>query len=271
MGFPLNLEQITQILLNNFHPDTLFVGKEYYFYPELPSTNDWLAEQMKNRTFSEGTLIVVDEQTAGKGRLNRKWDSEKGRNLLLSLLLKPGKVSDDYLWQMTMAVSLAVRETIEHFVHRPVYVKWPNDLISENCKVSGILIENQLMGKVLQSSVIGIGLNINQENFSGAPNAASLLTLSGRYFVREEVLNLLCQKLEQFYLRSRNSGISFVDEYNRFLYGKSQEVMYVENGQTAKAVVLGVDSSGHLEVVTNEGLVRLHFNQVKVFYRGYSH
>ncbi len=271
MSLPLNLEQITQILLNNFHPDTLFVGKEFYFHSELPSTNDWLAEQMRSRNFSEGTLVVADEQKAGKGRLNRRWESEKGRNLLSSLLLKPGKVSDHYLWQLTMAMSLAVRETIEWYIQRPVLVKWPNDLLSENCKVAGILIENQLNGKVLQSSIVGMGLNINQEKFIGAPNAASFLTLTGRYYEREEVLKTLCQKLEQYYLRSRNPSNSFVAEYNSHLFGKKQEVMYVEHGSTVKAELIGVDLKGNLEVVTNEGIERLHFNQVKVFYRGYSH
>jgi BirA family biotin operon repressor/biotin-[acetyl-CoA-carboxylase] ligase len=132
--------------------------------------------------------VVADYQTAGRGCGTNRWESERGRNLLFSLLIRPHGLSANRQFHLSMAISLAISETLGQHVG-DVSIKWPNDIYWRDGKIAGILIEHTLQGALIKDSIIGVGLNVNQREFrSDAPNPVSLWQISGQETNREELL-----------------------------------------------------------------------------------
>ena len=155
---------------------------------ETDSTNNYLREQCAKARLPEGSLVIADFQTAGKGQVGNSWESEAGKNLMFSILLYPDSLPANRQFLISQIASLSVKETLEGYTDS-VKVKWPNDIYWKDRKICGMLIENDLSGQHLYCSVIGIGLNINQEIFrSDAPNPVSLTQITGKVYDREEVL-----------------------------------------------------------------------------------
>ncbi|MCB0573965.1 MAG: biotin--[acetyl-CoA-carboxylase] ligase, partial [Saprospiraceae bacterium] len=181
--------------------NTLFIGKVYHRFDQLPSTNDHAAELIAKSTPPEGTVIRAASQTAGRGQFGSRWESAAGKNLTLSVILYPDWLEAGAQFHLSMATALALHDTVYSIVqnlpdesllkagepstvyrlpstvHRPpstVKIKWPNDLYLGDRKAAGILIQNSLSGAHLQSSILGIGLNVNQPEFDPSlPNPGS--------------------------------------------------------------------------------------------------
>ena len=156
---------------------------------ETDSTNRWLRDYALSQP--EGDYVVVSEyQTAGRGCGTNSWESERGKNLTFSLLIHPTEITADCQFRISEAVSLALCETLDAYVtDRQVSVKWPNDIYVDDCKICGMLIENRLRGRLMTDSIIGIGLNVNQQEFfSDAPNPVSLVQLLGHEVALEPLL-----------------------------------------------------------------------------------
>ena len=155
----------------------LFKDKTNIYVSECLSTNDFLTHLTKKNNLGEGTTVMTDYQVKGKGQRNNMWESKKKKNLLFSLLLKPDiPLSDQF--KLHIIISLAIKETLTKLDLRGVKVKWPNDIYINDKKISGILIESQIFNKKIKQVVIGIGLNINQNNFDDL-NATSILKETG--------------------------------------------------------------------------------------------
>ena len=155
---------------------------------ETDSTNNYLREQSAKARLPEGSLVIADFQTAGKGQVGNSWESEAGKNLMFSILLYPDFLPANRQFLISQIASLSVKETLEKYTDS-VTVKWPNDIYWKDRKICGMLIENDLSGQHLYCSVVGIGLNINQEIFrSDAPNPVSLTQITGKTYDREDVL-----------------------------------------------------------------------------------
>ena len=172
-------------------------------------------------------------------------------NLTFSLLLKPHFMLAKQQFDLTMAVSLGVFDFLSARIPGRVKIKWPNDLLVGEKKITGILIENGLVGEQIQQSIVGIGLNINQSVFSIA-TATSLKLETGLDFVNNEVLNALLQELETRYLQLRAGKI--VDlraAYLKNLYQIGEEHLFLGNGQQIRGRIEGVDESGRLKINTN--------------------
>ena len=147
---------------------------------ETNSTNNYLRELLAGDALPEGSLVIADFQTAGKGQVGNSWESEARKNLMFSLLLYPDFLPANRQFLISQIASLSVKETLDGYIDS-VTVKWPNDIYWKDRKICGMLIENDLSGQHLYCSVIGIGLNINQEVFrSNAPNPVSLTQITGR-------------------------------------------------------------------------------------------
>ena len=145
------------------------------------STNSLLAERAAE--LGHGSVIVAGEQTAGRGQRGNSWESEPGKNLTFSILLKPQKIEARRQFELSMSVALSLRDAIADIVGAAaeITVKWPNDIYADDSKICGILIENTLSGTVILHSVVGAGININQRRFvSNAPNPVSVVMLTGR-------------------------------------------------------------------------------------------
>ncbi|MBL7782684.1 MAG: biotin--[acetyl-CoA-carboxylase] ligase [Saprospiraceae bacterium] len=243
-------------------PNTLFIGKVYLRFDELPSTNDYAAELLaaghdlytKSKP-AEGTVIRADRQSAGRGQFGSRWESEAGKNLTFSVILYPTWLEVGAQFYLSMAVALGVHDAlIEICQNRPaVRIKWPNDLYLGSRKTGGILIQNTLTGNGIQSSIVGIGLNINQLQFGAdLPNAVSLAAATGREHDPEKVLYLVLECLERRYLQLKAGQTTALHTaYESLLERLGTEADFVETatGMAFKGTILGVTAAGLLRVM----------------------
>ena len=241
--------------------NTLFIGKVYYQFEELASTNDFARELLAKSRPPEGTVVRAVTQTAGRGQFGSRWLSEPGANLTVSVILYPGWLTITDQFQLSEAMALAVRDTVHcppSTVHRPPStIKWPNDIFLGDQKTAGILIQNSLAGSRLETSVVGIGLNVNQQIFPPeVPNATSLALFAGHIFDLDQVMETLFENLERRYLQLKSGQTESVHaEYRQHLYGLGEEKEFARaDGSVFRGIIQGVQADGRLVVLTQSGL-----------------
>jgi BirA family biotin operon repressor/biotin-[acetyl-CoA-carboxylase] ligase len=250
--------------------NTLFIGKVYLRFDELPSTNDYAAALLLSAGPSaalaytkskpaEGTVIRADSQSAGRGQFGSRWESVAGKNLTFSVILYPSWLEIGAQFRLSMAVALAVHDAVSSNIGSvlPVRIKWPNDLYIDGRKTAGILIQNALAGTSIQSSIVGIGLNVNQLDFDPAlPNPTSLALSSGHTFDLDEIADLLFECLEQRYLQLKaGQSAQIRSAYESLLYRRGVETDFTDTvtGTNFTGIVLGVTDAGQLRVLTEQG------------------
>lgn len=228
------------------HP--LFVGANHIALHSIDSTNNYAKNLLSAQKVPEGTLITAAEQTAGRGQAGSRWQTEPGLNLTASYILYPTFLSADRQFFLSMAVSLAVRELCEEMVNDEVRIKWPNDIYHNGRKLAGILIENTISGSQLSSSIIGIGLNVNQVEFDPAlPNPASLRTVTSQEQNLQRITERLSSYLEKYYLQLRSLHFNFLDKaYMVNLYQYNKTALYRKDGQEFRGEIVGVTKEGKL-------------------------
>ncbi len=222
---------------------TRFIGQRVIYYPRLPSTMDKARRQAQEGA-SEGTVIVAEEQTAGRGRIKRTWLSPKG-SIALSIILYP-EVS--YLSSLIMVASLGVAHAIEKVTGLKAQIKWPNDVLINNKKVCGILIESEVKGKRVDYAILGIGINVNIKlaDFPEIqPLATSLSHELGREVSRLEVLRCLLAEIERLYL-ALPSGDSVYREWRDNLVTLGKKVQVRSEETTYEGIAESVASDGSL-------------------------
>lgn len=221
---------------------------------ETHSTNNYLRELLAGEALPEGSLVIADFQTAGKGQVGNSWESEAGKNLMFSLLLYPDFLPANRQFLISQIASLSVKETLDGYVDS-VTVKWPNDIYWKNRKICGMLIENDLSGQHLYCSVIGIGLNINQEVFrSNAPNPVSLTQITGKTYDREELLNRFLRIFFNYYcllLQEKEEEIRAA--YMAALYRGDGYYPYADENGRFEARIHAIEPTGHLILQLRDG------------------
>jgi BirA family transcriptional regulator, biotin operon repressor / biotin---[acetyl-CoA-carboxylase] ligase len=228
--------------------NTLFFGKNVVFVPECHSTNSLLLDLAQKTSQPEGTLVITNKQTQGRGQRGNGWETAEGKNLTMSLLLKPNFLSIKDQFYLTIAVSLGVHDFLVEQLGGDVKIKWPNDVMVGEKKITGILIENNLAGEKLQQSVVGIGLNVNQKAFS-VGTATSMALVAKKEFDLSAELNGLVEKLEIRYLQLRSGKTAELKEaYLKNLYRIREEHTFTSNGQRLTGKIEGVDESGKLKI-----------------------
>lgn len=231
------------------------------YLDEVDSTNRYLLEYQPAE--GEGaTICVADFQTAGRGCGSNSWESERGKNLLFSLLIHPTDIEAREQFHISMAISLAICDAMQSYGMKDVSVKWPNDIYWKDKKLCGILIENRLSGTFIRDSIIGIGLNVNQDVFlSDAPNPVSMRQILGREFNRDEVLRRILAKL--------NVCRCMVDftymRYNAMLYRRGKGFFpFRDASGDFMAEILETDRSGLLMLRKQGGEVQSYaFKEVQ--------
>lgn len=248
--------------------NTLFTGKVYYRFDELPSTNDYARDLLAKSRPAEGTVVHADSQSAGRGQFGSKWMTEPGVNLTLSVILYPNwlKITDQF--RLSEAVALALLDTVNRqpstinrlpsTVYRlPSTVKWPNDIYLGDRKTAGILIQNTLTGNHLETTIVGIGLNVNQTAFPPEiPNATSLCLATGRTFDLEAVADTLFECLERRYLQLKAGQTEALRaEYREHLLGFGALRNFARpDGSVFSGTIQGVQGDGRLEILGSNGL-----------------
>lgn len=210
---------------------------------ETDSTNSWL----KAHASTADTAVWTDGQTAGRGCGSNTWESEHGQNLTFSLLIHPAEVPATRQFSVSMAISLTIVDVLKDYFGE-VSIKWPNDIYWRDRKLCGILIEQQLSGAFIRQSIIGVGLNVNQQVFtSDAPNPVSMRQILGHEVSREEVLQKI---LDRFTLQAD------ADAYRQCLYRREGYHPYRDADGVYEARLLTVEDDGHLLLQDRNGRQR---------------
>ena len=222
---------------------TSFIGRRVLYYPQLASTMD-AARREAMHGAAEGTVIVADEQTAGKGRVKRIWLSPKG-NIALSVILYPAL---SYLPRLVMLASLAVAHSIEAVTGLKPQIKWPNDILINGKKVSGILVENDVKRDVVDFSILGIGMNVDLK-VANSPDilsaATSLADELGKKVSRLELVRCLLVEIERLYLVPPD-GESIYEEWRGRLVTLGRKVQVISGKNTLMGIAESVDRDGSL-------------------------
>lgn len=233
---------------------------------ETTSTNTYLRGLVGKEPLPEGSAVVTNFQTAGRGQVGNTWESEGGKNLMFSIILYPDFLPANRQFLISQITALSVKETLDEYVG-DVTVKWPNDIYWRDRKICGMLIENDLSGRELYCSVLGIGININQREFlSDAPNPVSLAQITGLEYDREEILNKFRKRLYERYvdlIREKEDDIR--NDYRIALYRGSGFHPYRDADGLFEACINEIEPTGHLVLELHNGELRRYaFKEVSV-------
>ncbi len=243
--------------------NTLFLGKKVIYMPSCHSTNDIALEMTRNTDITEGTVIITDHQTKGRGQRGNSWLAAPGENITMSLALKPKFLEASQQYFLNMAVSLGVLKTVNDVIGGDKgIIKWPNDILIDRRKVAGILIENGLVSKYIDYSIVGIGLNVNQSDFTGVQATALVDNLDGELPL-QGVLESLVENLEAFYLKlkaHKNSEIK--EEYLKSLLGYRTQLRFKSEFEF-EGVIENVTDTGLLSVSINGESREFNFQEIE--------
>jgi BirA family biotin operon repressor/biotin-[acetyl-CoA-carboxylase] ligase len=249
--------------LYKIQPKTVFVGKTIKYLPTCHSTNDYCQEILLNESYSEGLVVYTDYQTGGRGQRGNTWQAEPGQNLMLSLILKPDFLKAYDQFYLNMVISLAIFNTLNDYIPDKLRVKWPNDIYFEHQKLGGILIENSIQGNYLTSSIVGIGLNVNQIEFKNL-NANSLRNVIEKVVDLSILYSSVLEKIEKYYLFLKNQEYDLLkNEYLKILFRLNEWHQFKKNNLKFIGKITGVDSNGRLEIETEIGLEVFDFKEVE--------
>jgi BirA family transcriptional regulator, biotin operon repressor / biotin---[acetyl-CoA-carboxylase] ligase len=242
-------------------------GNVKLFYDSLPSTNLKLAELLATEYIENGMAVYTAFQSRGKGQQSNVWSSEEGKNLLVSFGLRHTSLPVEKLFFLNAFVSLALVDLLQDYFTERVFVKWPNDIYVSNSKIAGILIENVLAGHSIKSSIIGIGLNINQRIFpEDLSNPTSMSILTGREFSIPDILDRLSELLSiNYQLLIAEMEQQLWEKYNTHLYGKNEVKAFAHiQGGVFDATILQVTPNGRMLLDCGGEPKSFNFGEIKM-------
>lgn len=230
-----------------------FTGKKI-FYDTLDSTNNRLQDLINEANPAEGTVVYTNFQTGGRGHMGNTWQSERGKNLLFSILLFPVFLHISNQFELSKIISLALADVTEKLCN-DIRIKWPNDILAGGKKMGGILIENVVTENKITRCIAGIGLNVNQEHFPGdLPNPTSLLLETGCQFDMTELLDQITARIEYWYNILCRGEFKIIDrEYLNHLYGIHEIREFTRDDEKFMAKIAGIDQTGELILEMEDG------------------
>ena len=237
----------------------MIIGSQKIHITSLTSSNTYASQLIRSGFPKEGTIIYTDYQTAGRGYRTNKWESENGKNLLFSIILFPTFIIPEEQFLISMSISLGLCDFLDKYIPH-CKIKWPNDIYAGDDKIAGILNESSVLGDKIEYTVAGVGLNVNQEIFTGdAPNPVSMKNITGKIYDLHELLNEAAAALDKRYtmLREGNHG-PLREEYNKRMYRLNELCRFVENEGTFLGCILGTSEEGRL-------VIRKESSDIKVY------
>ncbi len=243
----------------------LSFSDKFYFEDELTSTNEY-AKRFAAEGKEEFFFVTCNRQTAGRGRLGRTWISPYGVNIYLSMIFYPDTDIPD-VPQITPVIGMAAAKTISDITGLEAKIKWPNDILINDKKISGILTEMQAEAERILFVVAGIGINVNQTEFDKeiAKKASSMRNESDRVFKRSEVIKLLIQNMESYYKKFVEGGFaSLREEYKKLCINLGREVRAFYRGSEIGGTVVDISEKGELVIKTQNGLVSVSGGEATV-------
>lgn len=230
----------------------VFNPSNYIYLDSCASTNEALKTEELSKKLVEGTALHTDFQTKGRGQQESSWESEPGKNLLISYLFYPSFLKPDEQMWLNLAVCVAVKNLVESTLEEQTHIKWPNDIYVGRKKIAGILIENSLQGQKLRSSICGIGLNVNQLEFK-TEKAQSLAGISGKEFDRKVLRENLSKELNFTYQLLKSGKREMLKQaYEACLFGKGEKLTFSSSGNTFEGEIMGIGKMGKLHILVDE-------------------
>jgi len=231
----------------------------------IDSTNNYAKQQIRENELAEGTVFLTYEQTSGRGQQKNVWESELRQNLLFSIVLCPDFVEMRRQFQLSKVVSLGIYNAINKYVSG-VKIKWPNDIYVGDRKLCGILIENSVMNGVLNISIVGIGLNVNQTVFrSDAPNPVSLKMLTNQHYDCEVILTEILSEIDRYYSLLCSGQEELIDKaFLAALYRLNELHFYKAEDDVFEGQIIGVNEIGQLLIRKKDAeVLEFHFKEVE--------
>lgn len=233
------------------------------------STNDYLKELASKHVLQNYTVVATNYQKRGRGQMGATWISESGKNLTFSLLLYDVLDNIDSIFSLNIAVAAAIIEVLKNENIPDLKIKWPNDIMSANKKIGGILIENSIKSASDIQSIIGIGLNVNQRNFEDLLQASSLCLSTGQFFDCDELLVKIVEEIKQNITLIQNNQADLLwDYYLQNLYKKDVPSAFENTkGQQFMGIIKRVLTNGQLEVFMEDDTLQLfNIKELKMLY-----
>jgi BirA family biotin operon repressor/biotin-[acetyl-CoA-carboxylase] ligase len=244
------------------------IGKNIIRLPQTDSTNSFASRLLDNSRPEEGTAIVAGFQNMGRGQRQSNWESERDKNLIVSFIFYPMlNVSDYFL--LNQVIALSVHETIKKEFIQNVKIKWPNDIMVNDNKIAGILIENSIRGNSVIVSIAGLGINVNQVTFQKyEPPATSFYLETQKQYVLTGLFEKLCISLNKWYLALNDEDHEIItDSYCKALYRLNETHSYQLKNKKVKGVIRGVSHDGRLLLKTELGnFYELNFKEIKYLF-----
>ncbi|TYB74415.1 biotin--[acetyl-CoA-carboxylase] ligase [Bizionia saleffrena] len=221
------------------------------------STNSFLRDLSNKNSLEDYTVVVAKQQTQGRGQRGTVWNVNPGENLTFSVFKDFLDLKIEHQFYISIAISLALVDTLNAFKIKKVSVKWPNDILSENKKLCGILIENVIKNNALDSSIIGVGLNVNQKIFINLPRATSMALQEQHLFELDEVLLVFLKHLKD-YFKDLEAGLlsKLHTTYETHLFRNNKPSTFKNaEGLVFSGFIKGVSPSGHLQVLLEDAIL----------------
>lgn len=230
------------------------------------STNLFLKDLATVQQLPDFTVVSTHQQSKGRGQMGNSWHSEPGKNLTFSLLKFLEGLQPSEHFKITLAVSLAIFDVLDQLNIPDIKVKWPNDIMSGNKKICGILIENIIKGTTIEKTIVGIGLNVNQTYFEGLDHASSMKIQTGTTFDLEKLLSMLVDRLKIGLTNVETSKLH--DTYEKRLFRRNVPTTFIDATQNSfLGSIQGVESTGQLKVKMENGqLKKFNFKEIKMVY-----
>ena len=244
-----------------------WVGCEILYFDSIDSTNT-KAQELAEKGYPSGTLVVADKQVAGKGRRGRNWESPSGCGIFMTLMLKPD-INPNNASMLTLVSALAVAKALADIPGKDAKIKWPNDIVIDGRKVCGILTEMSAQFDYINNIVIGIGINVNNSSFPEeiSATASSLRLLSGgKKYRRAEIIEKIMEYFEKYYsifLETEDLS-ALVDEYDAMLVNMKKQVKVLDPKEPFEGKAMGITKTGELIVDTWESRKLVSSGEVSV-------
>lgn len=234
----------------------------------IDSTNDFLKGISVLPETINFTVVTAETQTKGKGQMGQKWESEAGRNLIMSVLLKDVFKDINELFHLNIVFSLAVIDALNSYKVPELSIKWPNDIMSYNKKIGGILIENSIKSDGTIISIVGLGLNVNQIDFENLPKASSLAVICNKEFDKDELLFSIIDKMElNIKLWKQQFDFLWSDYINK-LFKKGIPMPFSDlNNNHFMGIIQGVSAIGKLQVLLeDDNIAEFDIKEIQMLY-----
>ena len=232
------------------------------------STNNYLKQLLIDTALQDFCVVASNDQTKGKGQMGAEWVSEKGKNLTFSVLKTKPTLELHRQFLLSILVSLSIVKTLDNYNVPNLAIKWPNDILSDHHKIAGILIENIVKANQIEFSVIGIGLNVNQEVFEGLLKVSSLKSILGMPIDTDELLHKLIKNLQYYFRLFTEKGEEILNaEYDSYLFRKDKPSTFeLPDKSLFTGIIRGVTDVGKLRVQMVNATKEFDLKQLKLLY-----